>query len=112
MFRLQRLRELYRLYVPKARELAMRRPVVAYSVAGVVLLVLFWLLAGPKPATDSEIVVTPARGEFLVTVTTSGELQAKNSINIMGPEEARAAESPPGSGGHCGQVGHHRAASV
>jgi len=30
-------------------------------------------------------------GPFLVTVTTSGELQAKNSINIMGPENARAA---------------------
>lgn len=91
MFRLQKIREVYSLYYPKARELATRRPVVTYAAAGVVVLVLVWLLAAPRSAMNSDLVVTPARGEFLVTVTTSGELQAKNSINIMGPEEARAA---------------------
>lgn len=91
MFRLQKIRDLYNRYSPKARELATRRPVVTYAVAGVVVLVLVWLLVAPRSATNSDIVVTPTRGEFLVTVTTSGELQAKNSINIMGPEEARAA---------------------
>jgi len=91
MFRLQKIRELYNLYYPKARELATRRPAVTYAVGVVVLLVLVWLLALPKSATNSDIVVAPTRGEFLVTVITSGELQAKNSINNMGPEEARAA---------------------
>lgn len=68
-----------------------RRPALSAVVAGTMLLLLAWLVLRPSPASTSEILVHPSFGQFLVTVTTSGELQAKNSINIMGPEKARAA---------------------
>jgi multidrug efflux pump subunit AcrA (membrane-fusion protein) len=42
------------------------------------------------PVENDEIVITPEIGEFKSTVTVSGELRAKNSIDIRGPENARA----------------------
>ncbi len=61
--------------------------------AGSLLIILFLvrMLVAGGPADASDITVTPVRGEFLVTVTTTGELQAKNSIQIVGPENARSA---------------------
>jgi multidrug efflux pump subunit AcrA (membrane-fusion protein) len=91
MSRLQEIRQVYDTLYPKARDLAKRRPAVTYTVSGFAVLAVLWLLAAPKAATNSDVITTPTRGQFLVTVTTSGELQAKNSINIMGPEGARAA---------------------
>lgn len=43
-------------------------------------------------ATDigNEVAIQPKRGTFQVVVTVTGELQAKNSIDIDGPEGARA----------------------
>jgi multidrug efflux pump subunit AcrA (membrane-fusion protein) len=91
MLRLDKLSELYRLFSPKIYTLLRRRPVVTYSVSAAVLLFIVWYISFPKAATNSDVIVTPTRGAFLVTVTTSGELQAKSSINIMGSENARAA---------------------
>jgi multidrug efflux pump subunit AcrA (membrane-fusion protein) len=68
-----------------------RRPIVTYSALAAVLLCVLWFFSAPNPAANSDVIVTPTRGPFLVTVTTSGELQAKSSINIMGSENARAA---------------------
>jgi multidrug efflux pump subunit AcrA (membrane-fusion protein) len=91
MLRLQKLPELYQIVYPKIKALVTRRPIVTYAVSAVVLLCLIWFILTPKTVANSDVVVTPTLGPFLVTVTTSGELQAKNSINIMGPENARAA---------------------
>jgi RND family efflux transporter MFP subunit len=68
-----------------------RRPIVAYSAGCVIILVLIWFFVAGGTATRADLSVTPSKGLFLVTVTTTGELQAKNSINIMGSENARAA---------------------
>ncbi len=68
-----------------------RRPVLS-SVAGSILILIIaltWSIGSPSAGSD--IFITPTKGVFRVTVTTTGELQAKNSINIMGPENARAA---------------------
>jgi multidrug efflux pump subunit AcrA (membrane-fusion protein) len=91
MFRLPVVPELYRAVSPKIKSLVRRRPVVSYSVAAFLLIILIWFFSTRPTAATSEMLVTPVRGAFLVTVTTSGELQAKNSINIMGSENARAA---------------------
>lgn len=82
---------LYHIIYPKIHSLLTRRPIATYSVSAAVLLCLLWLISRPGAATKSDVIVTPTRGPFLVTVTTSGELQAKSSINIMGSENARAA---------------------
>jgi RND family efflux transporter MFP subunit len=48
------------------------------------------MLSGPRE-TPSSLVVSVEQGPFVVSVTTTGELQAKNSIEIKGPETARQA---------------------
>ena len=91
MLRLQNIPALYHLTLQRITSLLKRKPVVTISVFTGALLCLLWLISVPNTATNSEVIVTPTRGPFLVTVTTSGELQAKSSINIMGTENARAA---------------------
>ncbi len=91
MFRLPGFPRLYSIVLPKILALLKRRPVVTYSVSAVVLLSVIVFVSVPVTTTNSDVVVTPTKGPFLVTVTTTGELQAKNSINIMGSENARAA---------------------
>ena len=39
-----------------------------------------------------ELVVSPEQGPFQVSITATGELKAKNSVNILGPRRARQAE--------------------
>lgn len=68
-----------------------RRPVISYSVLGVILVFFVWYFSAGGTATKSDVLVSPAKGQFLVTVTITGELQAKSSIDIRGSESARAA---------------------
>ncbi|MEZ4775856.1 MAG: HlyD family efflux transporter periplasmic adaptor subunit [Bacteroidia bacterium] len=42
-------------------------------------------------SASQEIVVSPQKGKFDVSVTSTGELQAKNSIEIFGPQGGRQA---------------------
>lgn len=76
---------------PALASLIAGRPYLPYAIAAILLGVLIWFFSAGGAAARSDVLVTPAKGLFLVTVTTTGELQAKSSINIMGPENARAA---------------------
>ncbi len=58
--------------------------------AFVVIVVYAYSATSPSESSAS-IAVLVERGPFVVSVTTTGELQAKNSIDIRGPEGARAA---------------------
>ena len=40
---------------------------------------------------DSELISTVRKGDFQIDITTTGELEAKNSVRIMGPNGLRAA---------------------
>jgi multidrug efflux pump subunit AcrA (membrane-fusion protein) len=91
MLRLPDIPKLYHSISPKIYSLLARRPIVTYSVAAFLLLCLIWYFSTPNTTTTSDMIITPVKGQFLVTVTTTGELQAKSSINIMGSENARAA---------------------
>lgn len=64
---------------------------IALSLLGVLVLATlgWWTRASDEQARD--LIVQPERGPFRVTVTTTGELQAKNSVEITGPREARRA---------------------
>ncbi|HVH38385.1 MAG TPA: efflux RND transporter periplasmic adaptor subunit [Gemmatimonadaceae bacterium] len=50
-----------------------------------------WLLARPAADDGSALVATVRQGDFVVTVTTAGELRASNSVNITGPAEMQRA---------------------
>lgn len=88
---LSRLPDAVRTAYAKTLLFVRRQPVVAGASAIVLLVLLIWIFGRPGTAASSDVVVKPTLGPFLVTVTISGELQAKSSINIMGPEKARAA---------------------
>lgn len=63
-----------------------------YISAGVVfLLVVWWIFRGSRSESRSDILIQPTLGDFRVTVTATGELQAKNSVQIYGPMNARMA---------------------
>jgi multidrug efflux pump subunit AcrA (membrane-fusion protein) len=70
----------------------MKLRIFAFSSVIVVLLIAsLWFFSGGKAGDNANIFVNPKKGEFIVVVTTTGELQAKNSIQVMGPAKARAA---------------------
>lgn len=70
----------------------MNRRIVLYGSSSLVIfIILFWIISSGGATPGQDVIVTPRNGEFLVTVTTTGELQAKNSIQVVGPENARAA---------------------
>lgn len=64
-----------------------------YIIAGSVALLLFvsWLIFRPGKGGSTDVTVTVKKGEFLIQVTSTGELQAKNSENIIGPVGMRNA---------------------
>ncbi|MCX6138566.1 MAG: HlyD family efflux transporter periplasmic adaptor subunit [Ignavibacteriales bacterium] len=69
----------------------MKRRIIIISAVVILLLVaVFWFISGKESGGKQDVTTSPRRGEFRVLVTTTGELQAKNSIQVMGPENARA----------------------
>ncbi len=72
-------------------EIMKKRSIQILSVLAFIVIVLYAYAATSTPESSSSISVVLKRGPFVVSVTTTGELQAKNSIDIRGPEGARAA---------------------
>ncbi len=66
---------------------------VLLGVALAVLLPSVWLLAGDSRDADSDVVAPVTRGEFAVVVTISGELRARNAVQISGPANAQQAQA-------------------
>lgn len=56
----------------------------------IILAIALWLIFFNK-STDSDITVKAKHGKFKISVTTTGELRAKNSIDIRGPSRAQQA---------------------
>jgi hypothetical protein len=59
------------------------------SLAALLLIVIVWIVAGSGPESESTVNVTVKSGRFDITVTTTGELEAKSSEKIMGPVNLR-----------------------
>jgi RND family efflux transporter MFP subunit len=68
-----------------------RRWVIVTAVILVLGVPGAWLLAGDSGTEDSSVVARVRRGEFKVTVTTSGELRAPRSVKITAPANAQQA---------------------
>ena len=66
---------------------------VLFSAAFLVLaLTGAYSLAGGPVTEDAALVTSVRRGPFVVTVTTSGELRAREAVNITGPPGAQQVE--------------------
>ncbi|MGB5977185.1 MAG: efflux RND transporter periplasmic adaptor subunit, partial [Cyclobacteriaceae bacterium] len=58
----------------------------------VLLIAVLWVIFGGSAASEREdLIVKAERGEFRIDITTTGELEAKNSVRIMGPNGLRMA---------------------
>src|ERR1051325_10483188 len=69
-----------------------RRRTILFSAGGLLLLLLlWWFLKGRSGADQDKITTTVKKGDFSITVTSTGELQAEHSENIMGPIGMRNA---------------------
>ncbi|MAO65574.1 MAG: RND transporter [Balneola sp.] len=53
------------------------------------LSLIAWFIFGGDQSESVELTTTPQSGEFVVDVTTTGELRAKSSVEIRGPQRAR-----------------------
>ena len=62
--------------------------IIGLGVAGV-LVILFFFFSVADKSDISEIIVPAKHGKFVVDITTTGELEAKNSIKILGPSGLR-----------------------
>lgn len=54
-----------------------------------VLLIGFFIVRGNRQGSESDIFASVKQGKFKVEIETTGELEAKNSVNIMGPSALR-----------------------
>lgn len=60
------------------------------AIGAIVLVVLIgWFTLRPGDSSSVALYVSPSVGEFVVDVVTTGELRAKNSKEIMGPQGIR-----------------------
>ncbi|NQZ78388.1 MAG: RND transporter, partial [Ekhidna sp.] len=61
-----------------------------FLIGGVALLaILVLVFSGSSNDAEAEVVIEVSRGEFVVDITTSGTLEAKNSVPIKGPQGIR-----------------------
>src|SRR5690348_16683776 len=67
----------------------MKRNIIISSSVVVLLLVGYFIVRGSKPGETSDILSVVKKGPFKVEIETTGELEAKNSVKILGPSGLR-----------------------
>jgi len=55
----------------------------------VVLLIGYFILKGDTASEAASIMATVKQGQFRIDIETTGELEAKNSVKILGPQSLR-----------------------
>jgi multidrug efflux pump subunit AcrA (membrane-fusion protein) len=67
----------------------MKRNLIIGAAVVVVSLITFFVVKGNKTADTADIITNVKSGPFKVEIETTGELEAKNSVKIMGPAGLR-----------------------
>lgn len=62
-----------------------KKVIIFLSAVATIIIVVLAFFNPFKSVKESSVYATVKKGEFEVSVFTSGELEAKNSVNIMGP---------------------------
>ncbi len=65
---------------------------IVFSILAITLLIALWLFTRIDSGELLDLYVDVQKGEFNVVVTTTGELQAKNSIRVRGPQGAQTIQ--------------------
>lgn len=66
-----------------------KRKIIGASAAALALIAIYFLFGSKGSKNDSLVVVPVEKGEFVISVTTTGELEAKNSLKIYGPNTSK-----------------------
>jgi len=68
----------------------MMRSKIVWGVAIVVVIAMaFWLFRKNTAGSEADIFSSVKRGAFKIEIETTGELEAKNSVKILGPSQLR-----------------------
>ena len=67
----------------------MKRNLAIGAGAVLAVLILYFVVRGNKEGESADIVTNVKRGTFKIEIETTGELEAKNSVKIMGPMQLR-----------------------
>lgn len=67
----------------------MKRNLIIAAGVVVVLVISYMIVKGNKSGDLSDILSAVKKGRFKVEIETTGELEAKNSVKIMGPQQLR-----------------------
>ena len=66
-----------------------KRNYIIGAIGLLILLVGYFVVRGSRDNVNSDIIANVKRGQFRVEIETTGELEAKNSVKIMGPQQLR-----------------------
>lgn len=66
-----------------------KRNYLIAAAGALVLVVAYFVVRGNQDGAASDILSVVRRGQFRVEIETTGELEAKNSVKIMGPQQLR-----------------------
>jgi HlyD family secretion protein len=66
-----------------------RKKLLPYGIGLAVIILLLVVFTGGSKDNTTEIIVPVEKGQFVVDITTSGSLEAKNSVEITGPQGLR-----------------------
>lgn len=66
-----------------------KRNYLIAAAGALVLVVAYFVVRGSQEGASSDIMSVVKRGQFRVEIETTGELEAKNSVKIMGPQQLR-----------------------
>lgn len=67
-----------------------KKPILLVGAGLLVVLFLSYLIFGGSTVADTSLIAQVKQGQFVSDITTTGELKAKNSVEIIGPSKLRA----------------------
>lgn len=67
----------------------MKRKILPIVLVAVAAIALIYFLASASDSESVGVLATAEKGKFTVDITTTGELEAKNSVQILGPQGTR-----------------------
>jgi len=62
-----------------------RKNLITISVSFIILIALIWYFSSSSIKSENTILIEVQKGAFIIDVTTTGELEARSSENIKGP---------------------------
>lgn len=70
-----------------------KKNILTIIISVIVFIILIWYFSSPDESSNQTILVIVQSGQFVIDVTTTGELEARSSENILGPNPMRLRDA-------------------